>query len=387
MDTLSIFYGTNAVAVLISWLLAVPIMMVAIRYRKNPLSVCCRIYPFALSLLAAYKFSTCFLVSDAGVEIFSSQSLTLLSACFCVFAMAACTFLGRRHYRLFANWVLLLFPAVFFFIVNQLMMHFGLYRPIYTFGEIIEFRRAMPIFFFARLTFLSVLGLSVFFALFMVTDALMFDRWRLANRPSSDNTFPHKISVQITLYWTFLLLFGYVPLFFGSLWLHILFNLFYVIILVLSAYVCQSGTSEVKAQIAGEDASVLIGQRLPRLLDMEGGGTTPWGVIVKRNPFFSGNPLLDEVAWALGVANADVQQYVAARGCNLVAWVSEQRMLHCAQQVAETDRKIVEIAVACGYNDLPSFTRAFKRQFGTTPSEYRNKAEEKIPITPEKTSL
>lgn len=41
--------------------------------------------------------------------------------------------------------------------------------------------------------------------------------------------------------------------------------------------------------------------------------------------------------------------------------------------VFTTQRKISEIADSCGYHDLPTFTRAFKRQFGMAPSTYREK--------------
>ena len=71
MDTLSLlFYVTNAIAVLISWVLAIPIMMVALRYRDNPKSICCRIYPFSLFLLGAYKLSTCFISCPTRVSRF-----------------------------------------------------------------------------------------------------------------------------------------------------------------------------------------------------------------------------------------------------------------------------------------------------------------------------
>jgi len=48
-----------------------------------------------------------------------------------------------------------------------------------------------------------------------------------------------------------------------------------------------------------------------------------------------------------------------------------RRRRHCASELLHSDRKISEIAESCGYNDLPTFTRAFKRQFGMAPSEYR----------------
>ena len=34
---------------------------------------------------------------------------------------------------------------------------------------------------------------------------------------------------------------------------------------------------------------------------------------------------------------------------------------------------ITQIAALCGYNDTPNFTRAFKKAFGLTPSQYQEK--------------
>jgi AraC-like DNA-binding protein len=123
----------------------------------------------------------------------------------------------------------------------------------------------------------------------------------------------------------------------------------------------------------GRLASVLIVRRLPILLTMEQGGTTEWGVDLSCNPFFCGNPSLDSVAQALGVENSDLSDFLTQQGVNLVAWVSDQRLRHCAQQISTTQRKISEIAETCGYHDLPTFSRAFKRQFGMAPSTYREK--------------
>ena len=371
MDLLNVFQISNIVIAGISVLLALLVFYLACRYKDQPLATCSYIFPFALLLLAAFKVSTCFLVTERGVEIFPTQSLTLLSACFCVFAMATCAFLNRRHYRLLANWILLLSASVSLFFINQLMMHYHYYRPLYSFEEISTFRTDTPIFFFGRFLCLTMVLLSVVSALFMVGDAHFYDYWRLSYRPSSVATRVSRMAKRINVVWTVFLMFGYVPLFVGSIEMHILFNLFYFLSLIYSFYVCKTSTYEMEVQLASQNPALTIDQRLPQLLEMESGGETAWCTTVRPNPFFSGNPLQEDVARALGVKSMDVQRYIAARGSSLVAWVSEQRLLHCAQQVAETDRKIVEIAISCGYNDLPSFTRAFKRQFGTTPSEYR----------------
>ena len=377
MYLLSFFYASNLVIALICILQTVLEVCTAVRYSDRREVLSCRISPFSLLLLAGYKISTCFLYTEDGVEIFSTQALTLLTACICVYTMASCLFMGRMHYRLVANWVLLLFPAVFFFFVNQLMIHYGYYRPLYSYSEIAEFRHSTPIIFFARATALFLLAVSALFALSMIIEAWVYDQWRLANRPSSDNTFPHKLSVRIIMYWSILLVIGYIPLFFSSLWLHILFNVCYVAILMMSIFVSKTGTEQLKAERSGEDTVEVIDARLPQLLNLEMESRTPWGVTVEHNPFFSTNPLPEEVAVALGVSNRTLQRYLIIHEYNLAIWVSEQRLLHGAQQVAETDRKIVEIATACGYNDLSAFSRAFKKKFDMTPSEYRHKELEK----------
>ena len=372
MNLLSLFYVSNIIIASISFLLAILVFSTNLRYREdNPYRASSYIYTFSLSLLGAFKASTSTIITDRVVELFATQPLTLLSACICIYAMGASAFLTRSHYRFLANWVLLLFPSVAFFFINQLMMHYDYYRPIYSYGELAEFRSATPVFFFGRLTWVIMTALSVIFALVIVANALMFDRWRLTNRPTPDNTFSHHVAVRITFVWMVLLMFGFLPLYLGSIWLHLLFNLGYFLALIYSGYVCYASISERNARISGMDVATLITYRLPRLLDLEHGGSTPWGVRMSSNPFFCGNPMLDDVARSLGVTSADVQQVLSSQGTNLVSWVSEQRLLHCAQQVSETNRKIADIAIACGYNDLPSFTRAFKRQFGKSPSEYR----------------
>ena len=58
--------------------------------------------------------------------------------------------------------------------------------------------------------------------------------------------------------------------------------------------------------------------------------------------------------------------------------VVRQKRLELARQMLQTPsahrRRIVDIAYAAGFNDLPNFNRAFRQHFGRTPSEVRRGA-------------
>jgi len=50
------------------------------------------------------------------------------------------------------------------------------------------------------------------------------------------------------------------------------------------------------------------------------------------------------------------------------------RIEEACKLLATSDRKIVDIAEYCGFNDIKSFYNAFKKANGLTPGEYRNKS-------------
>ena len=91
-----------------------------------------------------------------------------------------------------------------------------------------------------------------------------------------------------------------------------------------------------RARDEGRLAQVIITRRVPILLSMECSGTTEWGVKLMSNPFFNGNPMLDDVARALGVKSNDVSAYVLHKQTTFLAWVSDQRLRRSAELIAAT---------------------------------------------------
>jgi len=62
-------------------------------------------------------------------------------------------------------------------------------------------------------------------------------------------------------------------------------------------------------------------------------------------------------------------------GTTFYNYLTAYRLNKAASQLVYTDKKIIEIAIECGFSNIRSFNRTFKSQFGKTPGEYRKNGE------------
>lgn len=85
------------------------------------------------------------------------------------------------------------------------------------------------------------------------------------------------------------------------------------------------------------------------------------------------DPRLDVTTLALmeNVSVRTVHHVFAERGMTPAAYIREQRMHRARRLLASTNLQLVDIAVRCGSTDPSVFSRAFRRETGMTPSEYR----------------
>lgn len=58
---------------------------------------------------------------------------------------------------------------------------------------------------------------------------------------------------------------------------------------------------------------------------------------------------------------------------SLKEYISKRRLTCCAQDMLRTDRTLTDIAMQYGYNSPEVFSRAFKRLWGVSPSEFKSK--------------
>lgn len=89
--------------------------------------------------------------------------------------------------------------------------------------------------------------------------------------------------------------------------------------------------------------------------------------------------------YANGITVSDVADYVALNrsylftlfrrvlGASPLECLTQFRLARAREQLAGTDASVANIALSCGYQDPQVFSKAFKRQFGVTPVEYRRR--------------
>lgn len=82
--------------------------------------------------------------------------------------------------------------------------------------------------------------------------------------------------------------------------------------------------------------------------------------------------LLDNVAAKSGYSKWHLQRmFRSTTGHALGSYIRERRLSQAAQALCTTPRPILDIALQFHFDSQPSFSRAFKKQFGKTPAVYR----------------
>lgn len=86
------------------------------------------------------------------------------------------------------------------------------------------------------------------------------------------------------------------------------------------------------------------------------------------------------VANALGISARYLRMLFRGEDESVSRYILRRRLEECAKQLSSalwTGHTITDIAFACGFNSAAHFTRAFRDQYGVTPSEFRRVEGEK----------
>ena len=84
---------------------------------------------------------------------------------------------------------------------------------------------------------------------------------------------------------------------------------------------------------------------------------------------------LDGIAAACGVSRSHLAHaFGTATGMSVMQYVRARRLSTAALALAAGAPDILSIALEAGYGSHEAFTRAFRREFGSPPGEWRSRA-------------
>lgn len=81
-----------------------------------------------------------------------------------------------------------------------------------------------------------------------------------------------------------------------------------------------------------------------------------------------------EIARAVDLSPRHLHRLFVRKGLSVSEWIRLQRLGHCKEDLANPlfdSKSITEIAFFWGFNDSAHFSRAFKQEFGVSPSSFR----------------
>ena len=84
---------------------------------------------------------------------------------------------------------------------------------------------------------------------------------------------------------------------------------------------------------------------------------------------------MEELVRQTGFSMAHIRDvFRKCTGKPLTRYVQERKIASAAQELLDTDRQIIDIAMRYGFSGRTVFSRAFRRHTGYTPSQFRAEA-------------
>ena len=85
----------------------------------------------------------------------------------------------------------------------------------------------------------------------------------------------------------------------------------------------------------------------------------------------SGYPSIGMAADIAGMSTRTLQRALRANRTSYSELIENLRFDQATQLLADSDLKVIDIALQLGYEHSPNFSRAFYRVSGLTPQQYR----------------
>ena len=89
---------------------------------------------------------------------------------------------------------------------------------------------------------------------------------------------------------------------------------------------------------------------------------------------YSDNITINEIAESVSLSVSEcLRCFHRTIGTTPIQYLKSLRIKKAAELLTNTDMKIVDIGIICGFQDMSYFAKTFRNIYGCTPSQYREK--------------
>ena len=318
------------------------------------------------ALLAVTVTANTHIVHDGQPEILCTNAMCWEYITFVTFILLPIAHFGKDHYKNPYSWFMLLQYAVICVVGNVVSLTLDLYKPLYHYSDICHTESFIGAFFVVREIMTIIIVTCYIFMIYMLINSYLKCFRKKKEVSTEVRKRMNDEAVSIFSY-TGIMTFSMSAHFIESIWPHLVANILMLVAVSRTYFIYDRYRKACLQKSSEKSPAQIIAENLEILLLRE-----------ENNPIFRPKANISDIANALKVSNENFSNYLYKNlGMSFSAWVSEKKLLKCARLLRTTDMTITEVALASGYKDIQSMSKAFKLRFDESPRDFRKSLEKK----------
>ena len=318
------------------------------------------------ALLAVTVTANTHIVHDGQPEILCTNAMCWEYITFVTFILLSIAHFGKDYYKNPYSWFMLLQYAVICVVGNVVSLTLDLYKPLYHYSDICHTESFIGAFFVVREILTIIIVTCYIFMIYMLINSYLkcFRKKKEVSIEVRKRMNDEAVSI---FSYTGIMTFSMSAHFIESIWPHFVANILMLVAVSRTYFIYDRYRKACLQKSSEKSPAQIIAENLEILLLRE-----------ENNPIFRPKANISDIANALKVSNENFSNYLYKNlGMSFSAWVSEKKLLKCARLLRTTDMTITEVALASGYKDIQSMSKAFKLRFDESPRNFRKSLEKK----------
>ena len=318
------------------------------------------------ALLAVTVTANTHIVHDGQPEILCTNAMCWEYITFVTFILLSIAHFGKDYYKNPYSWFMLLQYAVICVVGNYVSLALDLYKPLYNYADICHTESFIGAFFVVREIMTIIIVTCYIFMIYMLINSYLKCFRKKKEVSTEVRKRMNDEAVSIFSY-TGIMTFSMSAHFIESIWPHLVANILMLVAVSRTYFIYDRYRKACLQKSSEKSPAQIIAENLEILLLRE-----------ENNPIFRPKANISDIANALKVSNENFSNYLYKNlGMSFSAWVSEKKLLKCARLLRTTGMTITEVALASGYKDIQSMSKAFKLRFDESPRDFRKSLEKK----------